>query len=245
VAEAGEREEAIGGRVRTVAAHLAQVQARIRAAEARFGREPGSVALLAVSKQQAVEKIRAAHAAGQRIFGENYLQEAVEKIEALAHLDIEWHFIGRLQANKTRLIAAHFAWVHSLCDPHHANRLSDQRPPGLPPLKVCLQVNLDAEPTKAGIAPDALAGLLETCAALPNIQVVGLMALPAPAADEEAQRIPFRALRDLRDRLATHELPLKTLSIGMSADLEAAIAEGATIVRVGTAVFGPRPAFRS
>jgi pyridoxal phosphate enzyme (YggS family) len=228
-----------------IASHLAQVQARIRAAEARFGRDPGSVALLAVSKLQVAEKIRAARAAGQRAFGESYPQEALEKLDALADLDIEWHFIGRIQGNKTRPIAAHFAWVHSLCDPHHARRLSDQRPAGMAPIKVCLQVNLDAEPTKAGVAPEALAGLLETCAALPNIQVVGLMALPAPAVGEEAQRAPFRALRALRDRLATQESPLETLSIGMSDDLEAAIAEGVTIVRVGTAVFGPRPAIRS
>jgi pyridoxal phosphate enzyme (YggS family) len=226
----------------TVAAHLEAVRGRIRAAEARCGRPAGSVDLLAVSKLQGPDKVRAAHAAGQRAFGESYLKEALEKMEVLADLDLEWHFIGRIQGNKTRQIAARFAWLHSLCDARHARRLAEQRPSSMPPLKVCLQVNLDAEPTKAGVAPEALPELLETCAALPGLQVLGLMTLPAPAEGEAAQRAPFRALRALRDRLATPERPLRVLSMGMSADLEAAVAEGATLVRIGTAVFGPRPA---
>jgi pyridoxal phosphate enzyme (YggS family) len=223
-----------------VAAHLAQVRARIRTAEERFGRPPGSVSLLAVSKKQDVWKIRAAHAAGQNAFGESYAQEALGKMDALADLTLDWHFIGRIQGNKTRQIAGRFAWVHGLCDPHHARRLSDQRPPDLAPLNACIQVNLDAEESKAGLVPEAVGELLEACANLPNIRIVGLMTLPAPAVGEQAQRAPFRALRLLRDRLATPDRPLAVLSMGMSDDLEAAIAEGATLVRVGTAVFGPR-----
>lgn len=223
-----------------VAIHLARVRSRIRAAEQRFGREPGSVELLAVSKKQATGKIRRAHAAGQTRFGENYLQEAVEKMDALADLTLEWHYIGRIQGNKTRQIAERFSWVHSLCDPRHAKRLAEQRPTDLPPLKACIQVNLSGEESKAGLATDAVGELLKSCTRLPGLLVVGLMTLPAPDTGEEAQRRPFRALRELRDRLATAERPLDVLSMGMSDDLEAAIAEGATMVRVGTAVFGPR-----
>lgn len=225
----------------TVAAGLGRVQARIRAATRAAGRPDGSVGLVAVSKLQPVEAIRAAFAAGQRAFGENYVQEALEKQARLQDLPIEWHFIGRIQSNKTRAIAEHFDWVHALADPHHARRLSDQRLPGAPPLRVCLQVNLDAEATKGGVVPDALPGLLAACAGLPGIRVEGLMTLPAPATGLEAQRQPFRLLRELRDRLATPALPLACLSMGMSDDLEAAVMEGATFVRVGTAVFGPRP----
>lgn len=225
---------------REVATHLDLVQARIRAAERRFGRPPGSVALLAVSKRQEASKLRAAFAAGQRDFGENYLQEALAKMDTLADLKARWHFIGRIQGNKTRPIAERFAWVHSLCDLHHARRLAEQRPAGLEPLKACVQVNLSAEPTKGGLAPGAVANFLAGCTGLPGIEIVGLMVLPAPTAEEATQRTPFRALRALRDRLATPERPLDVLSMGMSDDLEAAIAEGATVVRVGTAVFGPR-----
>jgi pyridoxal phosphate enzyme (YggS family) len=221
--------------------HLAAVRARIAAAEARFGRAPGSVALLAVSKKQEPAKIRAAHAAGHRAFGESYLQEALGKMDALADLDaVEWHFIGRVQGNKTRPIAERFAWVHSLSDPHHARRLSDQRPEDLPPLRVCLQVNLSGEASKSGVAPEDAAALLAACDGLPGIEVVGLMTLPALTETEEAQRAPFRALRTLRERLATPARPLPVLSMGTTDDLEAAVAEGATIVRIGTAVFGPR-----
>jgi pyridoxal phosphate enzyme (YggS family) len=220
---------------------LRQVRARIRAAAERAGRDPGEVRLLAVSKRQGIEAIREAHAAGQRSFGENYVQEALEKMAALPNLGIEWHHIGRIQANKTRQIAEHFDWVHGLADPAHARRLSDQRPAAQAPLKVCIQVNLDQESSKAGVRPEAAADLLHVCAALPGIEVRGLMTLPAPAEGESAQRAPFRALRLLRDRLATPELPLACLSMGMSDDLEAAILEGATIIRIGTAVFGPRP----
>jgi pyridoxal phosphate enzyme (YggS family) len=223
-----------------VAERLELVRARARAAEARFGREPGSVALLAVSKKQEPEKIRAAVVAGQKAFGESYLQEAVEKMDALEPLGIRWHFIGRIQSNKTRQIAERFDWVHSLCNLKHARRLSEQRPPTMPPLAACIQVKLDAEPGKAGLIPKQVGDFIEACAGLPRLKLVGLMALPAPMEEEEAQRRPFRELRRLRDDLATPDLPLEVLSMGMSADLEAAIAEGATLVRVGTAIFGPR-----
>jgi pyridoxal phosphate enzyme (YggS family) len=228
--------------VENVSSQLAQVLERIRAAEERFGRPPGSVDLLAVSKKQPAAKIRAAHEAGQRIFGESYPQEAAEKMEALAGLPVSWHFIGRIQSNKTRLIAERFDWVHSLCELKHARRLSAQRPAAMPALKACVQVKLSGEPTKAGLAPAEVADFLAACDGLPRLDVTGLMTLPAPSASEEAQRRPFRELRSMRDRLATTARPLPALSMGMSEDLEAAIAEGATIVRVGTAVFGPRGA---
>jgi len=223
-----------------VKAHLGLVRARIRAAEERFEREPDSVALLAVSKKQDTAKIRAAFSAGQTTFGESYPQEAMKKMEQLEDLQVRWHFIGRIQSNKTRQIAECFDWVHSLCNLKHARRLSEQRPAKLPPLAACIQVNLDAEPNKAGVSPAQVADFIAVCDELPGLDPVGLMTLPAPALNEQARRRPFRELRLLRDRLATPRLPLKVLSMGMSADLEAAIAEGATIVRVGTAIFGPR-----
>jgi PLP dependent protein len=224
-----------------IASNLRQVRARIQAAAERAGRAPEGVALIAVSKKQPAEAIRAARAAGQRAFGESYLQEALDKIARLGDLEIEWHFIGRIQANKTREIAAHFDWVHGLADPDHARRLSEQRPPDRPPLAVCLQINLGGETSKAGVAPADAAALLELCASLPGLRVRGLMTLPAPGDGEAAQRRPFRAMRELRDRLTTPERPLDCLSMGMSDDLEAAILEGATHVRIGTAVFGARP----
>lgn len=224
-----------------VATHLQAVRERIRAAEARYGRAPGSVTLLAVSKQQPIERLRAAYAEGQRAFGENYLQDALPKMDALADLSgIDWHFIGRIQGNKTRAVAERFAWVHSLCDLGHARRLAAQRPPTLPPLRACVQVNLSGEATKGGLPPEAVADFIGACAELPGLAIVGLMTLPAPAPTEAEQRLPFAALRALRDRLASPCRPLPELSMGMSDDLEAAVAEGATIVRIGTAVFGPR-----
>jgi PLP dependent protein len=225
----------------TIAARLALVLERIAAAARAAGRPGDAVGLVAVSKLHEAAAIRAAFEAGQRAFGENYVQEALEKQARLRDLPIEWHFIGRIQANKTRAIAEHFSWVHGLADPHHARRLSDQRPAGMPPLRACAQVNLSGEGTKGGVTPEALPDLLAACAALPGIRLVGLMTLPEPATEPELQRRPFRQLRELRDRLATPALPLDCLSMGMSDDLEAAIAEGATLVRVGTAVFGPRP----
>lgn len=228
----------------TIAARLAAVLERIRSAEQRFARAPGSVRLLAVSKVQGEAKMRQAYEAGQRAFGESYPQEAFIKMGALADLDIEWHFIGRIQGNKTREIAAGFDWVHSLCNLRHAQRLNAQRPPNKDPLSACIQVNLSGEATKAGLHPDQVSDFLDVCAELERIHIRGLMVLPAPSSEFAEQRLPFSRLRELRDRLATPGRPLSLLSMGMSDDLEAAVAEGADMVRIGTAVFGPRPPSR-
>ncbi|MBK5963971.1 YggS family pyridoxal phosphate enzyme [Thiocystis minor] len=224
-----------------IESHLQQVRSRIQAACARASRPPDQVELIAVSKKQPADAIRAAYQLGQRAFGESYVQEALDKMAQLTDLDIEWHFIGRVQANKTRQIATHFDWVHSLADPAHARRLNAQRPADAPPLKVCLEVNLSGESSKEGVDPANVADLLAVCDALTGLRVRGLMTLPAPTEDEAVQRQPFAALRHLRDRLATPARPLSDLSMGMSDDLEAAILEGATFVRIGTAIFGPRP----
>ena len=223
------------------AVRLHAVLGRIRAAEQRFQRPPGSVRLLAVGKTQPAAAIAALAAAGQRDFGENYFQEALDKMTELATLELEWHFIGPMQANKTRGIAEHFAWVHSVDRLKIAERLSAQRPDHLPPLNVCLQVNIDREPTKHGLDEAELAEVAHAVATLPRLRLRGLMAIPAPAAEFTAQRRPFARLRKLRERLADTGLVLDTLSAGMSDDLEAAIAEGATLVRIGTALFGSRP----
>lgn len=219
---------------------LDMVQARIRAAEQRFQRLPRSVRLLAVSKTQPVTAISAIAAAGQRDFGENYLQEALDKMTELATLGLEWHFIGPLQANKTRSVAENFAWVHSVDRLKIAERLNAQRPVHLPPLNICLQVNIDREPTKHGLDEADLSAVAATVAALPRLRLRGLMAIPAPALDFAAQRQPFARLRAWQERLNADGLALDTLSMGMSDDLEAAIAEGATLVRIGSALFGPR-----
>ena len=201
-----------------------------------------SVTLLAVSKTFAADAVREAHAAGQRAFGENQVQEALAKIAALAdlHPAIEWHLIGPLQSNKTREAAAAFDWVHSVDRPKLAERLSAQRPPGLPPLQICLQVNTSGEASKSGVAPADTLALARAVVALPNLRLRGLMAIPAPAMGFDAQRPAHRALRELLETLRAQGLALDTLSMGMSTDLEAAVAEGATIVRVGTAIFGGR-----
>ncbi len=214
--------------------------ARIRAAEQRYHRPPGSVQLLAVSKTQPVTAIAALAAAGQSAFGENYAQEALDKIAALATLGLEWHFIGPLQANKTRAVAERFAWVHSVDRLKIAERLSVQRPIELPPLNICLQVNIDQEPAKHGLAPGEVATVAQAVTDLPRLRLRGLMAIPAPIADFAAQRRPLARLRELQESLNSAGLALDTLSMGMSDDLEAAIAEGATWVRIGTALFGPR-----
>jgi pyridoxal phosphate enzyme (YggS family) len=198
------------------------------------------VALLAVSKTQPAAVIAALAAAGQRQFGENYLQEALEKIEALRQLDLEWHFIGPLQSNKTRGIAENFAWVHSLDRLKLAQRLSEQRPDTLPALNICLQVNISDEASKRGLNAVELADVAHAVAELPRLRLRGLMAIPAPSTDFVAQRGSFTHLRELQATLIATGVELDTLSMGMSDDLEAAIAEGATIVRVGTAIFGPR-----
>ncbi len=222
------------------AARLQTVLARIRAAEQRFQRPPGSVALLAVSKTQPPAAITAVAAAGQTCFGENYLQETLDKMTELAALDLEWHFIGPIQANKTRPIAECFAWVHSVDRLKIAERLSAQRPDHLPPLHVCLQVNISQESTKHGLDERDVPAVARAVATLPRLRLRGLMAIPAPAPEFAAQRMPFARLRALQERLIAEGLALDTLSMGMSDDLEAAIAEGATLVRVGTAIFGPR-----
>ncbi len=223
-----------------IQSRLSTVRRRIEEAMRRYDRAPGSVRLLAVSKTRTPDEIRQALAAGQSHFGESYLQEALEKIHALRDIDAVWHFIGRVQSNKTRPIAEKFDWVHSIDSLKQALRLNDQRPDGLSPLNICLQINIDQEQSKGGIALEDARSLVREIGALPRLRLRGLMTLPAPAQDLETQRLPFRRLRELRDAIATPELPLDTLSMGMSDDLEAAVAEGATIVRIGTAIFGPR-----
>lgn len=226
----------------TIASKIQQVSERIANACDTAGRPVSSVTLLAVSKMQPPEAVREAHAAGLARFGENYVQEALDKIAALADLRaaLEWHLIGPLQSNKTRAVAEAFDWVHTIDRLKLAERLSAQRPDGLPPLQVCVQVNVSGEASKSGVAPAEVPALAHAVAALPRLRLRGLMAIPAPAAELEAQRRPHRALRELLDRLRAEGLALDTLSMGMSADLEAAIREGATLVRVGTGIFGAR-----
>ncbi|MBT1120475.1 YggS family pyridoxal phosphate-dependent enzyme [Stutzerimonas nitrititolerans] len=221
----------------TIANNIAKVAARIREAAQAAGRDPDTVGLLAVSKTQPAEAIREANGAGLSDFGENYLQEALEKQADLADLALTWHFIGPIQSNKTRAIAEHFDWVHSVDRLKIAQRLSEQRPTELPPLNVCLQVNVSGEASKSGCAPQDVAELARTIATLPNLRLRGLMAIPEPTNDRAEQHAAFARLRQLQQALA---LELDTLSMGMSQDLEAAIAEGATWVRIGTALFGAR-----
>jgi PLP dependent protein len=220
---------------------VAQVRARLTRAAARAGRSADSVTLLAVGKGHPAPLLRAAAAAGLTELGESYLDEALPKIAALQDLPLTWHFIGRVQANKTRAIAAAFAWVHGIERLKIAERLAAQRPPGAPPLNVCLQVNLAAEPSKAGVAPGELPPLAAAVAALPNLALRGLMCLPPAESEPARQRAWFAALRALRDGLNAAGARLDTLSMGMSDDFEAAVLEGATIVRLGTVLFGPRP----
>lgn len=221
-------------------ARLADVHARIDAAARRAGRDTRSVRLLAVSKQQPVESIEAAAAAGQAEFGENYVREGVAKIAALRDRPLTWHFIGQLQGNKTREVAEHFQWVHTLDRERIATRLDAQRPHFAGPLEVLLQVRLGDEPAKGGATPDELPRLADAVSRLPRLRLRGLMCIPPPATDEDAQRVPFRRLRELLEDLGRRGHALDVLSMGMSSDLEAAVLEGATIVRIGTAVFGPR-----
>ena len=213
---------------------------RIARAAVAAGRDPAGVRLLAVSKTWPAESVREAAAAGQRAFGENYVQEGVAKVEALADLGLEWHFIGPLQSNKTRLVANRFAWVHSIDRLKIAERLAEQRDVHLPPLDVCIQVNVSGEASKSGVVPADLPELARAVASLPRLRLRGLMAIPEPTPDVALQRARFASLRMLRDELNAAGLGLDTLSMGMSDDLEAAIAEGSTMVRVGTAIFGAR-----
>lgn len=226
----------------TILGNIQQVRARISNACDGAQRPVQSVTLLCVSKTFGPDAVREAHAAGERCFGENYVQEGVDKIAALADLReaIEWHLIGPLQSNKTRIVAEQFDWVHSVDRLKIAQRLSEQRPANLSPLQVCLQVNISGEDSKSGLAPGEVAAVANAVAALPRLVLRGLMAIPEPAGDLAAQRAPHRALRELLERLRADGLALDTLSMGMSTDLEAAILEGATMVRVGSAIFGTR-----
>lgn len=224
----------------TIALALQAVKERIAACAKAARRSPREIQLVAVSKTFPASKIEEAYRAGQTSFGENYAQEGLEKILALKNLPLEWHFIGPIQGNKTRVIAEHFSWVHGMERSKIAERLSQARPANLPPLQVCIQVNISGEASKSGIAPEDLPALAKYVQTLPRLQLRGLMAIPQPTSDFELQRRRFRQLRELKDLLAAQGILLDTLSMGMSQDLEAAILEGATMVRVGTAIFGER-----
>ncbi|MDF0734065.1 YggS family pyridoxal phosphate-dependent enzyme [Pseudomonas entomophila] len=221
----------------TIADNLGALAARIDHAARAAARDPASVRLLAVSKTKPASAIREIHAAGVRDVGENYLQEALAKQQALRDLPLIWHFIGPIQSNKTKAIAEHFDWVHSVDRLKIAQRLSEQRPASLPPLNICLQVNVSGEDSKSGCTPSALPVLAQAVASLPNLRLRGLMAIPEPTDERAAQEAAFARLRQLQEGLG---LGLDTLSMGMSHDLEAAIAQGATWVRIGTALFGAR-----
>jgi pyridoxal phosphate enzyme (YggS family) len=228
----------------TIAANMQAVEATIAAAAEASGRPRASVQLLAVSKTFPMEAVLEAIALGQRAFGENYLQEGVEKIAAVARAQpetpVEWHFIGPIQSNKTRPIATSFAWVHTVERLKIAQRLSEQRPPEMGPLNVCLQVNISGEATKSGATPSELPELARQVAALPHLRLRGLMAIPEAQSDPALQRAAFARLRMLAEALRADGLTIDTLSMGMSGDMAAAVAEGATIVRVGSAIFGSR-----
>lgn len=238
--------------MRAIDDNLQAVRERIARAAAAAGREPRSVTLLAVSKTHPAAMVERALEAGQRAFGENYVQEAVEKMDALAgklgqervHALVEWHLIGPLQSNKTRLAAARFDWVHSIESAKIARRLSGQRPAGMAPLNVLIQVNVSGEAGKSGVAPADVAGLAQAVSSLPNLGLRGLMAIPEPTGDAQLQRSRFSGLRKLLEQLQKQHPGLDTLSMGMSDDMESAIAEGATLVRIGTAIFGSRQKIR-
>ncbi|WP_216796730.1 YggS family pyridoxal phosphate-dependent enzyme [Candidatus Vallotia tarda] len=226
-----------------IAQNLDVVRRRISAMSLAAGRDSSSVQLLAVSKNFSADAIRAAHAAGQKAFGENYMREALGKMTALYPLRrfIEWHFIGPIQSNKTRAIAEQFDWVHSIDRLKIACRLSEQRPTHLPPLNVCVQVNISGEASKSGVSPSEIAALARDIVLLPRLQLRGLMSIPEPVSGLHIKGAPHRRLRELFDAVNAQDLHLDTLSMGMSSDFSEAILEGATIVRVGTALFGDRP----
>lgn len=224
----------------TIAERVDALLARIATLESRYGRPHGSVTLLAVGKTHAPERIREAHRAGLSQFGESYVQEALPKIETLADLPLTWHFVGRIQSNKTASIAQKFAWIHGIDRQRIAERLNEQRPASLPPIECCIEVNLSGEHSKGGVMPEELPALAMAIAALPRLRLRGLMTLPEPAMGFDLQRRPFARLAGHLDELRRRIPGLDTLSMGMSGDMEAAIAEGATIVRIGTALFGPR-----
>lgn len=223
-----------------IASNLQQLRARMMRACTQAGRAPEAVSLLAVSKTFGADAVRQAYDCGQTAFGENYIQEAVDKITALQGFPLEWHCIGPIQSNKTRLVAQHFDWVHTVDRLKIAQRLSEQRPVGLAPLQVCIQVNVDGGPTKSGVAPMEALALARQVAALPHLQLRGLMCIPEPAPDFVAACAVFTRARALFDAINAAGVPLDTLSMGMSADLEAAVASGSTMVRVGSAIFGAR-----
>ena len=228
----------------TIEEKLQAVRRAIAQAASDAGRPADSVTLLAVSKTFGADAVLAAAAAGQTAFGENYLQEALDKIAAvrlaLPQASLAWHFIGPIQSNKTRPIAEHFDWVHTVEREKIAARLSEQRPEGMPDINICLQVNISGEASKSGVAPDDLPALAHAVAKLPRLRLRGLMAIPEPQSEPALQRAAFAQLRELYEQLRAEGLPLDTLSMGMSADLQAAVLEGATIVRVGSAIFGAR-----
>ncbi len=230
--------------MRSIDDNLQAVRQRVSRAAAAAGRDPRSVTLLAVSKTHPAKLVERALRAGQPAFGENYVQEALEKMAALSGESIEWHLIGPLQSNKTRQVAERFDWVQTLESEKVARRLSGQRPAGKPPLQVLIQVNVSGEASKSGVAPEALAGLAGAIAALPNLRLRGLMAVPEPTKDIALQRFRFHELKNLFEGLKSRGFPLDALSMGMSDDMEAAIAEGSTMVRIGTAIFGARENIR-
>jgi pyridoxal phosphate enzyme (YggS family) len=224
----------------SIAQSLEEIRNRVTVLERRYGRGPGEVSVLAVSKTKPPEAVRAAAEVGQRDFGENHLQDALTKLDSLDDLDLVWHFIGPVQSNKTRVIAARFDWVHSIDRAKIARRLNEQRPGGLPPLNVCLQVNVSGEASKSGVGPDEVEGLARAVSEWPRLRPRGRRTLPRPCEDLEEQRRPFATLRGIGESLNAGGLALDTLSMGMTNDMEAAIAEGATIIRIGTAIFGAR-----
>ena len=226
--------------VNQIPERLAHVQERIHRAAMAAGRSPGEIMLLAVSKTKPASDVAAAFGAGQRAFGENYLQDALPKIRTLADKDIEWHFIGRLQSNKCADISRHFTWVHGIDSLKHAEQLSSHRPAELPPLQVCIQVNLSGEVTKGGVDPTEVEALALKVARLPRLRLRGLMTMPDPNARTTSRDAAFAGLRGLLESLRASGLDVDTLSMGMSDDMEAAIREGATIVRIGTDIFGSR-----
>ena len=220
--------------------NLNSVHQHIRTVESRFNRPTGSVRLIAVSKTRSTSEIRLAAKNQQFEFGESYVQEAIDKIESLSDLDLTWHFIGPIQKNKTKAIAQHFNWVHSIDRAIVATRLHDQRPDNMTPINVCVQINIDKEDTKSGVLPNQLLDLAEHISRLTNLRLRGLMAIPAPTQDFNRQVETFKRVRDYYYKLRKHGLDVDTLSMGMSNDYEAAIAAGSTMVRIGTAIFGPR-----
>lgn len=224
----------------SIAQSLEKIRNRVTVLERRYERAPGEVRVLAVSKTKPPEAVLAAAEVGQREFGENHVQDALTKLDALAHLDLIWHFIGPIQSNKTRVVASRFQWVHSIDRAKIARRLSQQRPENLPPLNVCIQVNVSGESSKSGVEPDQVEELAQIVSELPRLELRGLMTLPQPCDDLQEQRRPFAALREILEAQNARGLDLDTLSMGMTNDMEAAIAEGATIVRIGTAIFGAR-----